>query len=288
MTPPTRSGAALPEPPAPLPQPVVDTHCHLDMAEEFSGLGAEQALHQAAAVGVTRIVQIGCDVPSSRWAVAAAARWPAVVAGVALHPNDAARMSSTQLAEALTEIERLARAPGVRAVGETGLDFYRTRNAAGHQVQRESFAAHIAMANTYHRTLVIHDRDAHAEILEILDSGPAPRRIVMHCFSGAADFAMECLARGAYLSFAGNLTYKANEHLREALMAAPLERILVETDAPFLTPLPHRGRSNASYLIPHTARAMAELREVDLDRLCRALTANAYAAFGGSWGRAED
>ena len=273
-----------PELPDALPTPVVDSHCHLDVAEEMTGLTPGLALDQAAAVGVIRIVQIGCDVPSSRWAVQAADRWPAVVASVALHPNDAARISPGQLPEALLEIERLAGAAGVRAVGETGLDFYRTREADGHERQRQSFAAHIAIANRYDKTLVIHDRDAHAEILAVLDAEIRPARIVMHCFSGDADFARECLARGAYLSFAGNVTYQANQHLRDALAAAPLDRILVETDAPFLTPLPHRGRPNASYLIPHTARRMAEVVGTETERLCRALQDNAYAAFGGAWG----
>lgn len=274
----------LPELPDALPGPVVDSHCHLDVAEELTGLTPELALDRAAAVGVTRIVQIGCDVPSSRWAVKAANRWPGVVASVALHPNDAARMSPGQLAEALREIEHLAGAVGVRAVGETGLDFYRTREADGHERQRQSFAAHIGIANRHDKTLVIHDRDAHAQILAALDAETRPARIVMHCFSGDADFARECLARGAYLSFAGNVTYKTNQHLRNALVVAPLDRILVETDAPFLTPLPHRGRANASYLIPHTARLMAEVVGTDTEVLCRALQDNAYAAFGGSWG----
>lgn len=272
------------EPPPPLPAPVADSHCHLDVAEEITGLAPAEAIDRAAAVGVTRIVQIGCDLPSSRWAVEAAERWDPVVAGVAVHPNDAARMAPDSLTEALGEIDRLAQATGVRAVGETGLDFYRTRDPAGHELQRQSFVAHVASAVRHDRTLVIHDRDAHAEILAVLDSTTLPSRIVMHCFSGDADFAGECLARGAHLSFAGNLTYKTNGHLREALAAAPLDRILVETDAPFLTPLPYRGRPNASYLIPHTARAMAEVLDVDLGRLCRALEENTYAAFGGPWG----
>lgn len=274
---------SLPELPEPLPGPVVDTHCHLDVTEAVSGLGPDQALGDAAAVNVPRLVQVGCDVAGSRWAVAAAERWPGVVAAVAVHPNDAARLGSGWPA-AVTEIERLAAHPRVRAVGETGLDFYRTRDAAGHAVQRDSFAAHIALAHAYGKALVIHDRDAHQAILDVLDAEGAPPRIVMHCFSGDAEFARACLDRGGYLSFAGPVTFKANQHLRAALAAAPLDRILVETDAPYLTPMPHRGRPNGSYLIPHTVRFMAESLDLPLPVLCAALDANADAAFGGAWG----
>lgn len=272
----------LPELPEPLPAPVVDSHCHLDVTEAVSGLSPAEALERARRVGVTRIVQIGCDVRGSRWAVSAAEQWPNVIAGVAIHPNDAARLGS-ELASELAAIERLAGNPRVRAVGETGLDFYRTRDVAGHAAQRDSFAAHIAFAKAEDKTLVIHDRDAHAEILAMLDTEGAPGRVVMHCFSGDADFARDCLDRGAYLSFAGTATFKNNDALRSALVVTPLDRLLTETDAPYLTPMPHRGRPNASYLIPHTARFLAQARGVELATLCRALNDNAVAAFGGSW-----
>ena len=272
----------LPARPEPLPAPVVDTHCHLDMTERHSGLEVGTALAWAAEVGVTRVVQIGCDVEGSRWAVAAAERWPNVVAGVAIHPNDAARLGAG-LAEALAVVESLAGHPRVRAVGETGLDHYRTRDVAGHAAQRQAFAAHIALATAYGRTLVIHDRDAHAAVLDVLDAEGVPDRVVMHCFSGDADFARSCLDRGAYLSFAGPVTFKPNAALRRALAVTPLDRVLVETDAPYLTPMPFRGRPNGSYLIPHTARFMADTLGVDLETLCRTLTDNAVAAFGGEW-----
>ena len=272
----------LPERPEPLPAPVVDTHCHLDMTERRSGLAADTALAWAAEVGVTRVVQIGCDVAGSRWAVAAAERWPNVVAGVAIHPNDAARLGAG-LPAAITVVEELAGHPRVRAVGETGLDYYRTREPAAQVVQREAFAAHIALAKAYDKTLVIHDRDAHADVLDVLDAEGVPDRVVMHCFSGDAAFARACVDRGAYLSFAGPVTFKPNSALRDALAATPLDRVLVETDAPYLTPMPFRGRPNASYLIPHTARFLAGHLEVDLAALCRALTDNATAAFGGEW-----
>jgi TatD DNase family protein len=261
---------------------VVDTHCHLDVTAEHSGLDPDEAVTAAAEVGVTRIVQIGCDVAGSRWAVAAAERWPSIVAGVAIHPNDAARLGE-DLPDALAAIEALVPHPRVRAVGETGLDYYRTPDAAGQQRQREAFASHIGWAKAYDKTLVIHDRDAHADVLAVLDQQGLPPRIVMHCFSGDYDFARACVERGAYLSFAGPVTFKNNGSLRSALAVTPLDRILVETDAPYLTPMPYRGRPNASYLIPHTARFMAETLGVDLAVLCSALNDNAEAAFGGSW-----
>lgn len=266
-----------------LPAPIGDSHCHLDLAEELTGLDPEEALALAASVGVTRIVQVGCDVTGSRWAVRAAERWDSVVAAVALHPNEAAALGP-ELPAALAHIEELVAHERVRAVGETGLDFYRTPDANGRNRQRQAFAAHIAWAKAYDTTLVIHDREAHGAVLDVLDAEGPPDRIVMHCFSGEAGFARACLDRGAYLSFAGTVTFKNAQPLRDALQVVPLDRVLTETDAPFLTPDPWRGRPNASYLIPHTARLMAEVLGVDLAELCRALDANTSRAFGGSWG----
>ena len=269
--------------PEPLPCPVIDNHCHLDIAHEGSE-AVEQALVAAAAVGVPRIVQIGCDLPGARWAVAAATSYDAVVAGVALHPNEAPRLADAGLLEeALAEIEALAGAHDrVRAVGETGLDHFRT-GEDGRAAQVESFRRHIDLAKRLDKTLVIHDRDAHEGVLAVIDEEGAPERWVMHCFSGDADVARRCLDRGAYLSFSGTVTFKNAQPLRDALIVAPRERILVETDAPYLTPTPYRGRPNASYLIPLTMRAMAETRGDDLEDLCRAVETNTFAAFGGPW-----
>jgi len=278
-----RRNLERPEQPQPLPAPVVDTHCHLDVADGRSSLSPGEAIELAASVGVHRIVQVGCDLAGSRWAVAAAERWPSVVATVAIHPNDAARLA-TGLPGALAGIEELAQLPGVRGVGETGLDNYRTTDSVGRQRQRESFVAHIAIAKRFSKTLVIHDRDAHAEVLEVLDAEGAPKRIVMHCFSGDADFARQCLDRGAYLSFAGTLTFKNAADLRAALAVTPLDRVLTETDAPYLTPAPYRGRPNASYLMPHTVREVAAVLRRDLTEVCEALSRNAERAFGGPWG----
>lgn len=275
--------SARPPAPEPLPHPVVDNHCHLDIARgDETALPVEDALAEAAAVGVTRIVQIGCDLPGARWAVEAALRHDALVAGVALHPNEAPRLPS--LDDAMAEIASLASAHDkVRAVGETGLDHFRT-GEEGRAVQEESFRRHIDLAKRLDRTLVIHDRDAHADVLRVLDSEGVPDRWVMHCFSGDAAFARECLDRGAHLSFAGTVTFKNAADLREALVVTPRDRVLVETDAPYLTPMPHRGRTNASYLVPLTMRLMADVRGDDLGELCAAVDANTEVAFGGSWG----
>jgi TatD DNase family protein len=167
-------------------------------------------------------------------------------------------------------------------VGETGLDYYRT-DEDGRPAQHESFRRHIDLAKRLGKTLVIHDRDAHEDVLRLLDEEGIPDRVVMHCFSGDAAFARACLDRGAWLSFAGTVTFKNAEPLREALQVTPRDRILVETDAPYLTPMPYRGRPNASYLVPHTMRAMAEVRGDDLEALCAAVDAATDAAFGGAW-----
>jgi TatD DNase family protein len=265
-----------PPPPQPLPVPVLDSHTHLDI------VGGDPAGHiaAAAAVGVDRLVQVGTDVASSRWAVDLAMAHDEVVATVAVHPNDAPRLADVGgLDEALRQVEALAGHPRVRGVGETGLDFFRT-GEQGRDAQESAFRAHIAIAKRFGRTLVIHDRDAHADVLRVLDEEGAPEQVVMHCFSGDAAFATECLKRGFRLSFAGTVTFANAVALREAAAVAPLDAILVETDAPFLTPMPYRGRPNGSYLIPLTVRALAEVTGTDLARLCEAISANGERAFG--------
>jgi TatD DNase family protein len=287
------AGRAGERPPAPepLPHPVVDNHCHLDIAPYDASDHASpepvpvaQALARATAVGVPRIVQIGCDLPGARWAVETANEFDAIVAGVALHPNEAPRLEAAgRLDEALAEVADLATDTQVRAVGETGLDHYRT-GPEGREAQVRSFRRHIELAQELDKTLVIHDRDAHDDVLRVIDEMGPPNRWVMHCFSGDAAFAAACVERGAYLSFAGTVTFKNAQPLRDALLAAPADRILVETDAPYLTPEPNRGRPNASYLVPTTVRAMAAVRDADLAELCRAIEANTERAFGGTWG----
>ncbi len=262
---------------------MVDNHCHLDI-EDGGWLETTAAIEAAAAVGVPRIVQIGCDLPGARWAVEAAAAHEALVSGVGLHPNEAPGLvAAGDLDAALAEIEDLAGAhDAVRAVGETGLDFFRT-GEDGRPAQVESFRRHIDLAKRLDRTLVIHDRDAHEAVLAVLDEEGPPPRWVMHCFSGDAGFARRCLDRGAYLSFAGTVTFKNAQPVRDALALAPRDRVLVETDAPYLTPTPYRGRPNASYLVPLTVRAMAEVRGDDLEDLCRAIATTTEEAFGGPW-----
>jgi TatD DNase family protein len=290
---PTGTSGSRSEPPPlppPLPAPVVDSHCHLDVLRQAVGdapdpSGAppevEEALAQAAAVGVPRIVQIGCDLASARWSVAAADRYTALVAGVALHPNDIPALAEAgELDAALAEIDRLAGASTrVRAVGETGLDHFRTPGS-GWKVQEDAFRAHIALAKQHDKALVIHDRDAHDDVLRVLADEGSPDRVVMHCFSGDVALARECVRRGYFLSFAGPVTFTNATALREAAAVVPDERLLVETDAPYLTPHPYRGRTNASYLVPLTVRCLAEVRGVAEETLCAAIDAASDEAFG--------
>jgi TatD DNase family protein len=270
-----------PPAPAPLQVPVADSHCHLDIAtSDDDRLEVDDALAMSAAVGVPRIVQIGCDLPGARWAVETARRYADIVAGVALHPNEAPRLAEAgTLDAALAEIDALAGDDAVRAVGETGMDFYRTP-AEGRAVQEESFRAHIEMAKRHGKALVIHDRDSHDDVLRILEDAGPPDRVVFHCFSGDTAMAEHCVQRGWWLSFAGTVTFKNAQGLRDALAVTPLDRVLVETDAPFLTPMPYRGRPNASYLVPHTVRAMADVLGVGEDTLGTAIAVNTEAAFG--------
>ncbi|MCX5013519.1 MULTISPECIES: TatD family hydrolase [unclassified Streptomyces] len=281
--------------PPPLPEPlrvaVADSHTHLDMQ---SGT-VEEGLAKAASVGVTTVVQVGCDVKGSRWAAETAAAYENVHAAVALHPNEAPRIvhgdpdgwsrqgartggGEAALDEALAEIEALAALDHVKAVGETGLDYFRT-GPEGMAAQERSFRAHIEIAKRQGKALVIHDRDAHADVLRVLREEGAPERTVFHCYSGDAGMARECAAAGYYMSFAGTVTFKNAAPLREALAVAPLELVLVETDAPYLTPAPYRGRPNAPYLIPLTVRAMAAVRGIDEDAMATALAANTARAF---------
>jgi TatD DNase family protein len=273
---------SYPPAPEPLAVAVADSHCHLDIRDGETWMDVTEALSSAAAVGIDRVVQIGCDLASARWSVEAATSHPSVLAAVALHPNEAPRLaaeSADQLDAALAEIAELAMHERVRAVGETGLDYFRT-DESGRQSQHYSFKQHIAIAKQVNKPLVIHDRDAHDDVLAIVDEAGAPHTVVMHCFSGDAYFARECIDRGFMLSFAGTVTFKNADILREALAVTPLANILVETDAPFLTPAPFRGRPNASYLIPHTVRVMAQTLDCSEEELCAAISANSERVFG--------
>lgn len=278
-------------PPAPeaLPLPVIDNHTHLDhVAGSEVGEFAEadvvaELIGRAAAVNVTRMVQIGCDLPAARWTVQALDRFPELLGGVALHPTEATRHAAAgDLDDAFAEIEKLASHPRIRVIGETGLDHYWVEDEAGRLAQQESFRRHIDLAKRLGKALQIHDRDAHADVIGVLEAEGAPERTVFHCFSGDPAMARLAADRGWYLSFAGTVTFKNAAGLREALAAVPLEQVMVETDAPYLTPMPYRGRPNASYLVPLTVRAMAETLGRDLDEVCAELTATTEAVYG-SW-----
>jgi TatD DNase family protein len=273
----------LPPLPDPLPVPTTDAHTHLGSTAQGEGMPELDAIAAALAMNVTRLVEVGTDVESSRAVVALADAFPEVVASVAIHPNDAARLGAGLGAELDRLAALLTTSSKIRGIGETGLDYYRTTEPEGQALQRQAFAAHIAWAKEHDLALVIHSRDCGNDLLEVLDAEGAPQRVQMHCFSGDAAMAKECLDRGFFLSFAGQVTFKANEELREALDVTPSDRLLVETDAPYLTPMPHRGRPNSSYLLPHTVRFIAERRGADLAELCHQLDDNATSVFG-QWG----
>ncbi|MFC6703795.1 TatD family hydrolase [Flexivirga alba] len=270
-----------PPAPAPLPIAVVDNHTHLDISrDENDPPQVESVLAAARAVGVDRVVQIGCDLPGARFTVEQVDRHPQMLGGVAVHPNEAAKLADTgALSAAWTEIEQLATHPRIRVIGETGLDYFRT-GPEGIAAQQDSFRWHIDLAKRTGKALQIHDRDSHDDVMRILEEEGAPKSTVMHCFSGDINLARQCVERGYYLSFSGTVTFKNARELRNALAIVPLERLLVETDAPFLTPAPHRGATNSSYLIPLTVRAMADVLAVDVPTLCQALSDNSEQVYG--------
>lgn len=324
-----------PPDPEPLPVPVVDNHTHLDsiahvLPEGTPAPTVADHLTRAAAVGVDRVVQVGCDLSAARWTDALLrgdqAIWgreqadPAragagtnqdhlvggvgepgigrLLGAVAIHPNEAVLHGGVRevgpdglepdprphhdvpLDDAVAEIAAIARANDrVRAIGETGMDLFRT-GARGEAVQREAFRAHVALAKELGLALQIHDRDAHAQVLDVLARDGAPERTVFHCYSGDAAMARFCAEQGWYLSFAGPVTFRANDELRAALRAVPLGQVLVETDAPYLTPHPYRGRPNAPYVLPTTVRTVAEVVDRPLADVCERLAATSVAVYG--------
>jgi len=281
---------SLPPLPEALVVPVYDNHTHLDHdrdAPAGSGAGAtrldpREQLDRASAVGVRGVVQVGTDLESSQWGVELAAREPRVLAAVALHPNDVPELAEQGvLDEHLAGIEELAGAPRVRAVGETGLDFFRTTDRTGREVQLAAFEAHIEIAKRHGLALQIHDRDAHDEVVATLRRVGAPERTVFHCFSGDAEFARLIADEGWFASFAGTVTFSNARPLREALEVLPRANILIETDAPYLTPAPFRGRPNSSYLVPHTLRAMAAHLGTDPSLLAAQISSNTELVYGG-------
>lgn len=270
-----------PELPQPLKGRVVDTHCHMDMCEADGGPTPKTSYELARSVGVERIVQVGCDVRGSRRSVELAKELEYVSAAVALHPNEAPSIHGqaglTLLEAAYREITELARDPQVVAIGETGMDFYRT-GPEGRAIQEESFRYHIRLAKDLDKTLLIHDREAHEDVLRIMDDEGHPNRVILHCFSGDANFAREAAERSWFCSFAGVITFKNAQTTREAAAVVPPELTLVETDAPFLTPVPHRGKRNGAYLIPLTVRTLADVQDRSEAEMCQILWDNSSRA----------
>jgi len=269
--------------PAPLPEPLpvkcADSHAHIEIVTntEPGHPEVKRVIDEAASVGIDRIVQVGYSAEQSKWCVELAELYDSVVAAVALHPNEAPVVADLE-AELLI-IEELAKHPRVRAIGETGLDFFRTEPALQER-QRYSFIKHIEIAKRSKKALVIHDRDAHRAVLDTLSEVGAPDTTVFHCFSGDADMAAECVEKGYVLSFAGTVTFKNAPQLREALRLVPKELLLVETDSPFLAPMPNRGALNTPAQIPNILRFMAEVRGDDLIELAEAISSNVDRIFG--------
>jgi TatD DNase family protein len=268
-SPSTGSGeVALPEPGG------FDSHTHMDIM----GVPVDGVLAAARAVGIGRVVNVGCDLPSSRWSVARADEYPEVHAAVAIHPNETSALDARR-GEVLAEISALAQAPRVVAIGETGLDYY--RDWAPPAVQRDWFRAHIEIARRTGKALMIHDREAHADVLTILgETGPwPPYSVIFHCFSGDAAMAAQCAEAGYVMSFAGNVTFKNADALREAALVAPAELMLAETDAPYLTPVPHRGKPNSPAMTAYTIRFLADLKKLDVAEFCAHLQSTGARVF---------
>ena len=272
-----RIPAPLPEP---LPAPTIDSHCHIELIAKSAPDSAEvkAVLDEAFAAGIEQVVQIGYDLEQSRWSVGVAQAWIGrALAAVALHPNEAPVVDD--LDEQLRQIEQLAAHPRVRGIGETGLDYFRTPEEL-REKQDFSFRSHIAIAKRTNKALIIHDRDAHEDILNVLKEEGAPEKVIFHCYSGDAQMAKECIRAGYFLSYSGTVTFKNAPDLREALKITPLTNLLVETDAPFLTPAPFRGALNSPAQIARTIRFMAEVLERPVEELCHATRENALALFG--------
>jgi TatD DNase family protein len=232
-------------------------------------------------VGMLGAVQVGVTLDSSIWSAEVARSEPMLLAAVALHPNEAPLYKTrAELDDAISKIAELAKLPRVRSIGETGLDFFRTQGQEALEAQAHSFEQHIEIAKQNDIALMIHDREAHENVVATLKRVGAPERVVFHCFSGDVELAEICQENGWYLSFAGNITFKKNQHLRDALISVSPELLLIETDAPFLTPEPMRGRPNAPYLVPHTLRYIAELMQWDVTRLAKQFNTNTERVYG--------
>jgi TatD DNase family protein len=278
-----RKNLSYPELPEPLLVGTYDNHTHLEIADGDQPMDYQDHMSLAGQVGILGAVQVGVTLESSKWCAEVAAKDSRLLAAVAIHPNEAAKYESKQALENDIEgIALLASEPRVRAIGETGLDFFRTEDSQGIEFQQYSFERHIAIAKQNNLALQIHDRDAHDKVVETLLRVGAPEKVVFHCYSGDLELAKICTDNGWYASFAGNITIKRNQHLRDSLRAMPKTKILVETDAPFLTPEPLRGRPNAPYLVPITVRFMAEQLGMDANELSGQIALNTIEVYG-SW-----
>ena len=278
-----RKNLSYPELPEPLTVGTYDNHTHLEIADGDQPMDYQDHMSLAAQVGILGAVQVGVTLESSKWCAEVAAKDSRLLAAVAIHPNEAAQYQSMEaLDEDIEGIAKLAIEPRVRAIGETGLDFFRTEDSKGIEFQQYSFERHIEIAKQNNLALQIHDRDAHEKVVETLLRVGSPDRVVFHCYSGDIELAKICSENGWYTSFAGNITIKRNQHLRDSLKAMPIDKILVETDAPFLTPEPLRGRPNAPYLVPITVRFMAEQLGMDVNELSGQIAANTVEVYG-SW-----
>ena len=278
-----RKNLSYPELPEPLLVGTYDNHTHLEIADGDQPMDYQDHMSLAAQVGILGAVQVGVTLESSKWCAEVAAKDSRLLAAVAIHPNEAAQYESKQALDTdIDGIAKLATEPRVRAIGETGLDFFRTEDSKGIELQQYSFERHIEIAKQNNLALQIHDRDAHEKVVETLLRVGAPDKVVFHCYSGDLELAKICSENGWYTSFAGNITIKRNQHLRDSLKAMPKNKILVETDAPFLTPEPLRGRPNAPYLVPITVRFMADQLGMDSNELSGQIAANTIEVYG-SW-----
>ena len=278
-----RKNLSYPELPEPLLVGTYDNHTHLEIADGDQPMDYQDHMSLAGQVGILGAVQVGVTLESSKWCAEVAAKDSRLLAAVAIHPNEAAKYESKQaLDNDIEGINKLASEPRVRAIGETGLDFFRTEDSQGIEFQQYSFEQHIDIAKQHNLALQIHDRDAHDKVVETLLRVGAPDKVVFHCYSGDLELAKICTDNGWYTSFAGNITIKRNQHLRDSLKAMPKTKILVETDAPFLTPEPLRGRPNAPYLVPITVRFMAQQLGMDANELSGQIAQNTIEVYG-SW-----
>ena len=279
----TRQKLSYPDLPEPLLVGTYDNHTHLEIADGDQPMNYQDHLALANQVGILGAVQVGVTLESSKWSAEVAATDPRLLAAVAIHPNEAARYESKQALDLdIDGIAALASQERVRAIGETGLDFFRTESEQGKSFQQHSFERHIQIAKDFGLALQIHDRDAHEQVVATLQRVGAPEKVVFHCYSGDIELAKICAEHGWYTSFAGNITIKRNQHLRDSFRHMPKDLILVETDAPFLTPEPLRGRPNAPYLVPITVRFMAAELGMDANELSGQLAKNTVAVYG-SW-----